>query len=53
MTKLAQIITILGNARTAGGMSDEDVALQIMRDCGFEEEPEPASVLDEETGKTK
>jgi hypothetical protein len=42
MSKVEQIATILGNARTAGGMTDEQIAHNIVAELKLDDAPKPA-----------
>jgi len=50
MSKMEQIAEILGNARTAGGLSDQDIARQIVTDLKLEDAPaaKPAAKHDDD-----
>jgi len=51
MSKMEQIAEILGNARSAGGLSDQDVARQIVTDLKLEDAPaatKPAAKHDDD-----
>jgi hypothetical protein len=46
MSKVEQIATILGNARSAGGMTDEQIAANIVAELKLVDDPkhpEPAA----------